>query len=169
MVIAGKTFVLKATISTADVEYDRLDAEFTDADGNTFDAINGHPDNELVFYSASEDTTVYENSTWADDGYRTITFSAGAPELTNPDWINFFTTWAVEDGATTYIVQSTSLTAVADAIRAKGGTAANLTFPGGFVNAIGSMAIAQKISISETVPVTSLYNLCSFSVEEVES
>lgn len=39
----------------------------------------------------------------------------------------------------TYNVQETSLTAVADAIRTKGGTSAALSFPNGFVNAIDAI------------------------------
>lgn len=38
-----------------------------------------------------------------------------------------------------YVVSDTSLTAVADAIRTKGGTSANLTFPTEFVSAINAI------------------------------
>ena len=41
--------------------------------------------------------------------------------------------------ANEYLVNSDDLTAVADAIRQKGGTSDVLTFPGGFVNAVGSI------------------------------
>lgn len=39
-----------------------------------------------------------------------------------------------------YVVQDTSLTAVANAIRTKGGTSASLEFPDGFVTAIGNIS-----------------------------
>ena len=41
--------------------------------------------------------------------------------------------------ANEYLVNSDDLTAVADAIRAKGGTSDALTFPGGFVDAVGAI------------------------------
>lgn len=38
-----------------------------------------------------------------------------------------------------YITTSTELTSIADAIRAKGGTSASMSYPGGFVSAIGAI------------------------------
>lgn len=51
-----------------------------------------------------------------------------------------------------YIVNSNDLTSVAQAIRTKGGTAANLTFPSGFNSAIA--AIPTGITPSGTVSIT---------------
>ena len=39
-----------------------------------------------------------------------------------------------------YIVTDTELTSIADAIRTKGGTQGSLTFPNGFVTAIGNIS-----------------------------
>jgi hypothetical protein len=39
-----------------------------------------------------------------------------------------------------YIVTDTELTSIADAIRAKGGTSATLSYPNGFVSAIGDIS-----------------------------
>ena len=39
-----------------------------------------------------------------------------------------------------YLVTDTELTSIANAIRTKGGTNSNLTFPTGFVNAIGAIS-----------------------------
>lgn len=41
---------------------------------------------------------------------------------------------------TYYTVKQSSLTAVADAIREKGGTSESLSFPNGFVNAVGALS-----------------------------
>lgn len=49
-----------------------------------------------------------------------------------------------------YLAKSEELTAVADAIRAKGGTDAQLTFPSGFVSAV--QAISGKGQVIEIVP-----------------
>ena len=48
-----------------------------------------------------------------------------------------------------YRVTGAQLTAVADAIRAKGGTGAPLTFPAGFIGAIGSLAAGGGNSAAE--------------------
>ena len=52
-----------------------------------------------------------------------------------------------------YLAKSEDLTAVADAIRAKGGTDAQLTFPGGFVGAV--QAIPTGTTITDGIVVTS--------------
>lgn len=44
-----------------------------------------------------------------------------------------------------YLVTDTELTSVANAIRTKGGTAAQLSFPTGFVSAIGNISAAQPL------------------------
>lgn len=49
-----------------------------------------------------------------------------------------------------YLAKSEDLTAVADAIRTKGGTDAQLTFPSGFVSAV--QAISGKGQVIEIVP-----------------
>nr|DAE27972.1 MAG TPA: choline binding protein [Siphoviridae sp. ctvxh7] len=51
-----------------------------------------------------------------------------------------------------YLAKSEDLTAVADAIRAKGGTDAQLTFPGGFVGAV--QAISAGTTITDGIVVT---------------
>lgn len=49
-----------------------------------------------------------------------------------------------------YLVNSADLTTVADAIRAKGGTAAQLVFPGGFTSAIQALAAGGGLTVSGT-------------------
>lgn len=48
--------------------------------------------------------------------------------------------------ANEYAVNSADMTAVADAIRAKGGTTGELAFPAGFVSAIGAIAAGSSAS-----------------------
>ena len=43
-----------------------------------------------------------------------------------------------------YLVNDTDMTAVADAIRNKGGTSDALTFPGGFVDAVGAIQAGSE-------------------------
>lgn len=52
-----------------------------------------------------------------------------------------------------YIVDGADLTSVANAIRAKGGTSAQLQFPQGFVNAIGNIS-TEEITIQTDGAVT---------------
>lgn len=54
-----------------------------------------------------------------------------------------------------YVVSDTNLTAVADAIRSKGGTAAGLAFPAGFVSAIADIptGIGRTLLLSQSITV----------------
>ena len=52
-----------------------------------------------------------------------------------------------------YLVADTDLTAVASAIRTKGGTSAGLAFPSGFISAIGNIASSNWVDISTYVTV----------------
>lgn len=72
------------------------------------------------------------SSTWGDRRELTIT---GGSDVTDPELIAFFETFATQIFPT-YIATEADLTAVADAIRTKGGTSASLEFPSGFVDAI---------------------------------
>lgn len=56
---------------------------------------------------------------------------------------------------TDYLVDGSSLTAIANAIRTKGGTSAQLTFPQGFVDAIGAISGGGS---AETVEITDVSN-----------
>lgn len=53
-----------------------------------------------------------------------------------------------------YIANAADLTAVADAIRTKGGTTDTLTFPDGFVSAIESIETAASVKAQENKIVT---------------
>ena len=53
-----------------------------------------------------------------------------------------------------YVVKDTELTSVANAIRTKGGTNASLTFPNGFVSAIGNISGGGSSSNLSTAEVT---------------
>lgn len=66
--------------------------------------------------------------------------------------------------ANEYAVNSADMTAVADAIRAKGGTTGELSFPAGFVSAIGAITTGGG---SEGGAVSGLaYDMGEFSVRE---
>lgn len=49
-----------------------------------------------------------------------------------------------------YLVTDTDLTAIASAIRTKGGTSAGLVFPSGFISAIGNITSSDWVDISTT-------------------
>lgn len=57
-----------------------------------------------------------------------------------------------------YKVSDTNLTAVADAIRTKGGTSASLSFPDGFVTAIGNISGGGSTLITKTITSNGTYN-----------
>ena len=66
-----------------------------------------------------------------------------------------------------YLVTDTELTSIADAIRAKGGTTASITFPSGFISAISD--ISTGITPTGTISISSngTYNVEAFAQAEV--
>lgn len=57
----------------------------------------------------------------------------------------------------------TSLTTVANAIRAKGGTSAQLAFPSGFVSAVEAIPTGSTPSGSTTVTDNGTYNIAQYA------
>lgn len=107
------------------------------SNGETFSLMKTTTDGRLQFYSASgTHMDVYENNTWVTGigDYKTVTFSE--------EQVDLFRSW-LESNATRQVVEylttETDLIKVANAIRAKSGTTAKLSFPDGFVQAINSI------------------------------
>lgn len=85
-------------------------------------------------------TTMYRttwDSPWQNYLNRAITIESGTA-VTDPTLIAWLESTA-ERIYTSYKVNEPDLTAVADAIRAKGGTSEPLTFPDGFIDAINAL------------------------------
>ena len=90
-------------------------------------------------------TTKYQTNwdvPWQNYLERAITFTGGTA-VTDPTLIAWIESTA-ERIYTAYKVDEPDLTAIADAIRTKGGTSAPLTFPDGFVNAIGDISTSDQ-------------------------
>lgn len=69
-----------------------------------------------------------------------------------------------------YVVADSDLTSVADAIRTKGGTSADLSFPSGFVTAIGNISGGtQPTLITKTIGSNGTYNASSDSADGYSS
>lgn len=107
------------------------------SNGETFSLMKTTTDGRLQFYGASgTHMDVYENNTWVTGigDYKTVTFSE--------EQVDLFRSW-LESNATRQVVEylttETDLIKVANAIRAKSGTTAKLSFPDGFVQAINSI------------------------------
>ena len=83
----------------------------------------------------------------ASDGSGTTYYAdAPIPESLRGGGGPFYAIWeAVNPTVTYYITNSTELTSVADAIRAKGGTSASLVYPTGFVSAIENLNIDESV------------------------
>ena len=77
------------------------------------------------------------NPTWSNYLNKAITIESGTA-VTDPTLIAWLESTA-ERIYTSYKVNEPDLTAVADAIRSKGGTTDPLTFPNGFIDAINAL------------------------------
>ena len=137
MDVAGKTFVFREDATVEDT--DGSACRFTSG-GVTFYAI--YADNNRIFYATDAELSDYITvrdgmGDWAEEAYKRITFADDEEPFSGTFAIWFATTYVEES---IYTTQASSLTAVADAIRAKGGTSADLTYPDGFVAAIENIS-----------------------------
>lgn len=82
-------------------------------------------------------------STWkfTDESYRTLKFDT-AP---TGDFLEWLQANADKQPDPEYLTRKSELTSVADAIRAKGSTSAQLVYPAGFVSAIQAIEDAQTV------------------------
>lgn len=94
-----------------------------------------------IQYGWSDAYNSYNNVNWKKNLYRIITFTGGT-DARKAALINIITTYATPLPRY-YRASEDDYKAVADAIRAKGGTSEALTFPQGFVDAIGAISGGQ--------------------------
>lgn len=138
--VSNKKFKGKASISPAVFDIDGVIfySYLPEEPGQYYRKINWDG-SELQYITQLDGYTAYTSGAWTDEAYRIITFGA-SQTLTDTEYA-WLLTWAdevIEDQ--TYTTQASSLTAVADAIRTKGGTSAELTYPDGFVAAINNIS-----------------------------
>ncbi len=137
--VSNKRFKAKASISPAVYDIDGIIvySYLPEEPGQYYRKIKWE-NNELSYVTSLDSYTVYTSGAWVDENYRDLVF--GASQVLSDSDYAWLLTWAdevIDDQ--TYTTQASSLTAVADAIRAKGGTSAALTYPDGFVSAINNI------------------------------
>lgn len=138
--VSNKRFRAKASISPAVYDIDEIQvySYLPEEPGQAYRKIKWE-NNELSYVTSLDSYTVYTSGAWVDERYRELTFGA-SQVLTDADYA-WLLTWADEvTEDTVYTTQASSLTAIADAIRAKGGTSAALTYPDGFIDAIENIS-----------------------------
>ena len=138
--VSNKRFRAKASISPAVYDIDEIQvySYLPEEPGQYYRKIKWES-NELQYITQLDGYTVYTSGAWVDESYRDLVF--GASQVLDDSDYAWLLTWADEvTEDTVYTTQASSLTAVADAIRAKGGTSAALTYPDGFVSAIENIA-----------------------------
>jgi len=93
--------------------------------------------------STSEDLTVVYAGSWINEAYRTVTFKETLSSYTfrtsEANFINWLKNNAVRQGQEVYKVYEDQIQDIADAIRGKTGGSSPITFPAGFVSAIGNI------------------------------
>lgn len=140
--------------------------EFT-SNGTTFSLMKALKGGTLRFYSASGNyMDVYANNAWLTDigDYKTVTFSE-AQTGSFREWLEVNATLQEDTTVVEYLTTNIDLKKVANAIRAKGGTTAKLSFPDGFALAISNISTSggakETWVLNETISALSAF---SFSV-----
>ena len=153
--VSNKRFRAKASISPAVYDIDGIVvySYLPEEPGQYYRKIKWES-NELQYITQLDGYTVYTSGAWVDESYRDLVF--GASQVLDDSDYAWLLTWADEvTEDTVYTTQASSLTAVADAIRAKGGTSADLTYPDGFVAAIENIPtgveVPEWLGWSETI------------------
>lgn len=131
--LTNTTWVFNVIIS---VQTFLLSLNFTSNDNNyTGMVIQTGTGGKLDYDS----TRVYTSGTWIDEAYKTINITGGT-DATNTSFITWLESNATQQiVSTTYYATSDEFTAVADAIRTKGGTSAPLEWTSGYISAINAL------------------------------
>ena len=139
--VSNKRFRAKASISPAvyDIDDVIVYSYLPEEPGQYYRKINWNgTDLQYITQLDTYDVYATDGAGWVDERYRDLVF--GASQVLSDSDYAWLLTWADEVADDqTYTTQASSLTAVADAIRAKGGTSAALTYPDGFVAAIANI------------------------------
>ena len=134
----AETWVIKSdatgVFATTQISFTSNGQKFTsigaDYDAGSF-VILRYDDGEVAGYDTAVGDLVYE---FYNDAYRKLTFDT-PPTGDLLTWLQANATRQVVE----YLTTETDLIKVANAIRAKSGTTAKLSFPDGFVQAINSI------------------------------
>ena len=143
--VAGMSIKGKATITPA--AYDIDDIKFYSLTNipNAFYRKMIWNGNEQILYYITDagdgySVTVYENGAWVDERCRNVRFANDCRNLTTEEaaWLaTIFDPVSALDYP--YLIYKSELTAVANAIRAKSGSSAELSWPDDFISAIDNL------------------------------
>lgn len=112
------------------------------SNGETFSLMKTTTDGRLRFYGASGNyMDMYANNAWATGigDYKIVTFSEAQVDLFR-SWLESNATLQEDTTVVEYLTTNIDLKKVANAIRAKSGTTAKLSFPDGFALAISNIS-----------------------------
>ena len=136
----AETWVIKSdaigTFATTQISFTSNGQKFTSigADYAGFFVVLFYDSNEIAGY----DPGVAYGFEFENEAYRTITFDTH-PTGALLTWLQTNATLQEDTTVVEYLTTETDLIKVANAIRAKSGTTAKLSFPDGFVQAINSI------------------------------
>lgn len=137
----AETWVFNNTLQIPTREQLVSEGGFT-SDGATFSSMKTTTGGTLRFYRASGNyMDVYKNGAWDTSlgDYKTVSFST-AQIGDFRSWLESNATLQEDTTVVEYLTTNIELKKVANAIRAKGGTTAKLSFPDGFALAISNIS-----------------------------
>lgn len=133
------------------------------SNGETFSLMKTTTDGRLRFYGASGNyMDVYANNAWVTGigDYKSVAFSeAQVGEFRA--WLESNATLQEDTTVVEYLTTNIDLKKVANAIRAKSGTAAKLSFPDGFALAISNIPTGAPGAAKETWVLNNTINTAS--------
>ena len=130
------------------------------SNGETFSRMKTTADGQLLFYDAKGHyMEVYANNAWVTGigDYKIVTFSEAQVDRFRA-WLESNATLQEDTTVVEYLTTNIDLKKVANAIRAKSGTTAKLSFPDGFALAISNIS---------TVAPGSNYGLITYNGSEL--
>ena len=130
------------------------------SNGETFSMMKTTADGQLLFYDAKgRYMEVYANNAWVTGigDYKIVTFSEAQVDRFRA-WLESNATLQEDTTVVEYLTTNIDLKKVANAIRAKSGTTAKLSFPDGFALAISNIS---------TVAPGSNYGLITYNGSEL--
>lgn len=147
----AETWIIKdnAPVDESSYELAKTDISFTSG-GAKFVAFEVYTDGIVIWlkYYPTANTVIEPGSfepgmgedrfKWQNDAYKTITFDT-PPTGALLTWLQANATLQEDTTVVEYLTTNIDLKKVANAIRAKSGTTAKLSFPDGFVQAINSI------------------------------
>lgn len=169
MALAGTTWTINSDVDMFSSARSTLDWIYSFISNNTTYSYTNFESGKVYNYVYYGSTKVWGSDTgWINEAYRTIEILNfdSARENDIETWLNANAVQVIT--TVDYLTTNVEITSIANAIRTKGGTSAQLVYPAGFVSAIGAITTpypsADGVSFG-TVPSTISFRISTVTYQ----